>query len=190
LIFENPIPEFHHITLHDSSDNLIEDNNLSSSGEAVRLQAASDGNTIQNNDMSGNSAGIRDFHGTGSDNRYLNNDISDASWVAITLEGNDSPFEIAGNVFTNSTAVQLNQFSDVTLTAGPSFDIDVADARGGIILNLSTNVTLDGFDVSGTGAGGFDRGIGIHSASTNVTLRNIVARDRDFGILTVDLTDG
>ncbi len=177
------------VLLHDASNNLIENSNLSGSGEGVRLQQSSGGNTIQGNDASGTNAGIRDYYGTGSNNRYLNNNLSDVAWVAITIEGNDNPFEIAGNVFVNSTAVQLKDFSDISLTAGPTFDIDVTDARGGIILNSATNVTLDGFDVSGSNAGGYDRGIGIHSASTNVTLRNIVARDRDFAILTVGLTD-
>ncbi|MFT5327290.1 MAG: parallel beta-helix repeat protein, partial [Planctomycetaceae bacterium] len=180
------------VRLRDSSHNTVESSDFHSSGGAIHLEGSSGENTIDANDLSSSYIGIRDQRGTGSNNQFMANNLSDSIWYAIIITGNDNPFVLADNDFTNAAVgLMLIDFSDVTLSPSATFDIDLSGAQRAIILNNATNVVVEGFDLSGTSAssapGNF--GAAIQASGTNVTIRNIIARDRFRGAVAQDLHD-
>jgi hypothetical protein len=96
-------------------------------------------------------------------------------------------------VFTDAiTAVSFAGLHDIDLVAGPDFDIDVRDTWCGLSLHDVSNVKIDGFDLSGDGTRWEqqDRGLEIWGTNnTNITITNMVAQDRDVGIIAGGLID-
>jgi len=88
------------IEVANASGNVIEHNRLHGGGDGIRVGGGSSNNTVQYNNASSNHVGIYQYRGTGSDNRYIGNELTNAGWAALIIEGNPNPFMIRGNVFT------------------------------------------------------------------------------------------
>ena len=183
------------ITTIDANGNTIEWCDLSDSGWGVALGGDSSNNLIQHNDASGVYTGVS--LGPGANNTVIDNDFSNAGigiyaqYGLIEADHIEELVVARDNVFTNTVAVQLNGLHDIALAPGPDFDIDVRDARSGLVLVDASNVTIDGFDLSGDGTrwAEYDRGLGLRGTNTNITIQNIISRDRGIGIQALGLTD-
>jgi len=182
------------ISFHDANENTVELCVLSNSARGVYFGGDSNNNQIVNNIVSDNGTGVSLYLVPGTGNRIIDNDFSNTGTgigadYADDMELADHIEEmlvVKDNVFTNTiAAVRLAGLHDIDLVASPDFDINVREARGGLILPNASNVTIDGFDLSGDGThtAEFDRGLSLYGTNTNITVRNIISQNRYFGIL-------
>jgi len=121
------------IEVGNSSWNLLEGNVVSGGNRGIGLWGTSGNNTIRGNDASGNPVGIRDYYGSGINNRYIDNDLSNCG-TAVSIAGNGHAFEMFGNKFTNSQPLSLRDVhgtaeSSVSLIRSATMEINANDAR-------------------------------------------------------------
>ncbi|MCY2981380.1 MAG: right-handed parallel beta-helix repeat-containing protein [Planctomycetota bacterium] len=137
----------------------------------------------------------------GTDLTLINNDVSNST-SGMRLygfqDGGDSdtqPIIASGNVFTNNqTGLEIyNSPNQYIGTAGTGFI--VSNSASGLntvtgtalyILGMMQNTTIDGLDLSYTGTSRSGSGIkydgAVNYLGENVTIQNVIARNRDIGI--------
>ena len=195
---QDAIDGFH---LNPSSDNTFENNTVSGSVIGFYMRSESIGNTVRENNFSGNGNGIHAQLNTGSDNAYVDNDLSNSSGAALRI-GNTAQFTVSGNNFASSArGILLVNMDGVTLSES---DVDLSTLEGayGIYLVRVTNAAITGIDISAasgillsggggnlisgvdvSGRGGATYGYGLQLGnSSNNTIEGCTIADLYYGI--------
>lgn len=140
--------------MESSTNNVIQNVTATNRNPGVWLTGTSGGNTIQNNNFSGNNFAIHASQ-LGQGNSYLNNDLPNTTTCAIIVWGDDS-IQISGN--------------DYTLAVNAIF-------LGGV-----DGVTIDGENLAWTGSAGAG-GIGLELQNSNGnTIQNLISTKRSMGV--------
>jgi Ca2+-binding RTX toxin-like protein len=160
--------------------NVVRGVTASNSGVAIWIIAAGD-NQVEHNDLRDSGTGVA-VSGAGSGNAIIGNNFSDTE-VGIEARAITSLFVMKENVFTGSgTALTFWDLDNIDLIASSDFDIDVTDALTGMGLFNASNVTIDGFDLSSTGATPTGEGLRMVGGDNNL-VRNVVVQNRTTGIV-------
>lgn len=147
-------PAGYGVQLESSTNNVIQNVTATNRNPGVWLTGTSGGNTIQNNNFSGNNFAIHASQ-LGQGNSYLNNDLPNTTTWAIIVWGDDS-IQISGN--------------DYTLAVNAIF-------LGGV-----DGVTIDGENLAWTGSAGAG-GIGLELQNSNGnTIQNLISTNRSMEV--------
>jgi parallel beta-helix repeat protein len=150
------------IQLESSTNNVIQNVTATNRNIGVWLIGTSGGNTIRDNNLSGNFIAINAPQ-LGQGNSYLNNDLSDSASWAITIYDDDA-VQISGN--------------DYTL------------AVNAILLGGVDGVTIDGENLAWTGAAGAGgKGLEMQNSTNNI-VQNLTATNRSVGVRLVGTSGG
>jgi fibronectin-binding autotransporter adhesin len=156
----------------------------------------SDNLSITGSTISNRNKGI-EITGGGTDPVVSNNNLSN-DFASLVIDGaidgadaDTAPVLISGNTFTDSfNALQLNNMSGISIgTSGfksvlvnPA--VDGLKTATGTIFNLNNliGLTIDGMDLSYTGATRMGTGLNISGAGSQLVLQNFTIKNRNVGI--------
>ncbi len=192
-----------------SVTNLVVDSNASLKGIGIRVISSTGATTIKGCSAKQRVSGIEVINGT--DVTIEDNDVSlsgyhqsQAAAIRISKVNADKlsgGLRIVGNTFEGTvsyTHVWLNQLSNVTVRGkdeqGAHVVLEASKGFGTarnipLEINNSTNVDVQGIDVSRSGALS-PQGVGVFvTKSTNVKLKDVTAKNRYSGFRLTDTTD-
>jgi parallel beta-helix repeat protein len=137
------------LTLQSADGNVFTNLTIHDRHRGIAVGYYSDNNMFAGNNLSGNSVAISsDAAGLSrTGNRYINNNLSDASNTALIL-ADETAFELAGNDFTGSTnALSLGRMDSIVIDG---MDLNAPTIPGtALSLNGVTGSTFTNLDLSG-----------------------------------------
>ncbi|MFT4556707.1 MAG: hypothetical protein ACI92S_002057, partial [Planctomycetaceae bacterium] len=173
-------------------------NDVSDTFSSILLAGTLGHSVVEENDLSFARNGITVRGGRG--NQLLNNNISNVPAIstgnAAILLRDDTEIIISGNDFSNSyRGVRFEFLKDVIIAAAGdgtpgydagtntlSIDVDLTGVTSeAMILFETENVTVEGFDLSSTGATRTGTGLRLWD-ETNTTVRGVTVANRSIGI--------
>ncbi|MEM7111260.1 MAG: choice-of-anchor D domain-containing protein [Chloroflexota bacterium] len=158
-----------------------------SSGYGLRVIGNTSTVTIQNSSFTDRVYGIHMAYGVSA--TITNNDLSNATGWALTVQFLTGSLTASGNTFTGSTnGVLLETMDGLLISDGSVGGTDVALTGMGSVsgealrLRNMTNTTVDSVNLSYTGGGSSGYGIRILAGSATLTIQNATLNNRAYGL--------
>lgn len=182
------------IKLYDTVGITIDGLNLSGSGgDGIYLEAALD-TTIVNTTIDGRGSAVASSSSSSGRIRTLtiqDNTFTNSTGRALDLHNLRAPVTISGNDFTGSVdGIHIeDSVGPITITASNVLTGAGGDEQDAIEIDSSSNITIDGLDLSRGSAHADSKGIKVDNSSSDIVVRNTDLSGRKYGMLADDCSN-